>query len=110
MAGWEAGFGINGGGRTGTELDAEDGFDIAFAAFFDPADGAGGVVDIGEGQGRDTPAGGAFCQLFGREGTVFEGVVGMAVEKHGRVKIALDCLLVVYMTIYKSFYLKNPNL
>ena len=110
MAGWEAGFGINGGGRTGTELDAEDGFDIAFAAFFDPADGAGGVVDIGEGQGRDTPAGGAFCQLFGREGTVFEGVVGMAVEKHGRVKIVLDCLLVMYMTIYRSFYLKNPNL
>ena len=110
MAGWEAGFGINGGGRTGTELDAEDGFDIAFAAFFDPADGAGGVVDIGEGQCRNTPAGGAFCQLFGREGTVFEGVVGMAVEKHGRVKIVFDCLLVMYMAIYRSFYLKNPNL
>lgn len=72
-----------------TKFDTENGFDIAFAAFFDPGDGAGGVVDIGEGQCRDTPAGGAFCQLFGREGTVFEGVVGVAVEKHGRVKILI---------------------
>lgn len=96
MAGWEAGFGINGRGGTGAELDTEDGFDIAFAAFCDPADGAGGVVDIGERQGRDPPAGGAFCQLFGRESTVFEGVVGMAVEKHGRVKVGK-------MTLYSSF-------
>ena len=76
--------------RRGMKFNAEDGFDIAFAAFFDPGDGAGGVVNIGEGQGRNTPAGGAFRQLLRREGTVFEGVVGVAVEKHGRVKIGID--------------------
>jgi len=45
--GW-TGFGIGGSddGGPGAEFDAEDGFDVPFAAFFDPFYGAGRVVDI----------------------------------------------------------------
>jgi hypothetical protein len=63
-------FGI--AGEAGIEVSAiesefysEDGLDIPFAALFDPGHGTGGVVDIGEGHGGDTSAGGAFGKLFG---------------------------------------------
>lgn len=74
--GW-AGFGIRRGddGGAGAEFDAEDGFDVAFAAFCDPFHGAGGIVDVSQCQGGDTPAGGAFGQLFGRQGAIFEGII-----------------------------------
>ncbi|HZV67992.1 MAG TPA: hypothetical protein VFG10_00520 [Saprospiraceae bacterium] len=68
-------------------FDAEDGLDVAFFAFFDPLDSAGGVVNIGEGEGGDATTGGSFGQVLGGERAVFEGVVGVAVEIHGKVKI-----------------------
>ena len=59
----------------GPILYPEDGFDIAFAAFGDPLDCAGGIVDVSEGEGGDATAGGSFGEVFGREGAVFEGVI-----------------------------------
>ncbi len=77
VAGGWAGFRVGGSddGGPGAEFDAEDGFDVPFAAFFDPFYGAGRVVDIRQCQGRDATAGGTFGQLLRREGAVFKGIV-----------------------------------
>jgi hypothetical protein len=69
------GRGVSDYGRSGPEFYTEYWFDIAFTAFFDPCYGAGGIVNIGEGQGCNATQGGAFCQLLGREGAVFEGII-----------------------------------
>ena len=57
------------------EFDAEDGFDVTLFALIDPLHGTGRIVDIGQCQGREAAAGGAFCQVFRRDGAVLEGVI-----------------------------------